>query len=1330
MACAAGAAVLVTAGPAVAVVAVPITDPGLDPILVAEVPAPPAITLVQSVGASPETAVTVPGVGGAPSTILYLQSATLPVGSTVHNLLVATYTRRGTTNCAPPTTPGGWTRAVYTCGGAGLTVLYYKPDTTAGVRSISFSSSTPGQAVQMSEWSGVSTVTPLGRIGTTTSAAASGATVTTTATAGVPGELALTQFLTGTTTAVASGSGWTRLHTDTSGTSSLFGDYQSGVSATGAAGESVSLASGTAAWSGVVATFKPADTTPPTAPTVTGGSASWRTSAVVFGAAGSSDAGGWGVSGYQYQTRIGAGAWSAATSGSSVAFTQEGQGEVRFRAVDAAGNTSDWAPAAGDAGMARVDITAPTAPTVAGSGSAWMSVDALTLTATGATDATSGVAGHRYRTNIDGGGWSAPVTGGALTVNAEGETLVQFQAIDAAGNASPWSATGTARIDRSPPGMPVITGGAETSGQWSAAASQTVAVAPAAGLTMEYRQAAGDGAWGDAVEGASVTVSDEGVTRVQFRARDEARNTSDWTDPVVVQLDRTAPAAPEVTGGSSDWTNVADITVEGVGEEGARLEHRVRPAGGEWGAVADGAAVRITAEGETQVQFRAVDAAGNASDWSATGVALIDTVAPGVPVFTTSGGGSAAWTAAAARTVAVGPVAGATIQYRSATGDGGWEGPEVGDTVSVSAEGESRVQFRAVDAADNASAWTDSALVRLDRTAPSAPAAAGGDTAWRSVDHITLTPAGAVDAAAGVTAYRYRVDTGDGWSAAADGASATVTAEGPARVQFQAVDAVGNASAWGTAGDARIDRTAPAAPGLAAVADPDVAHSSSLGRVRLTSTLPDDAVAVVITEGGRPVWDGAAGIRGDDGLSDGFTYVYRAVARDRAGNLSVATTASATTPDRTAPGVPSAPSGAGYPVGLAWDAVDGTPAVYEVRRDGVVVGTASGTSFADAGAVDAVAPPAPSGVQAYGAGAGRMSVEWPAVTDRASSYAVAVRALDAEGNAGEWSVPTTLLVRSGVARYRVLVDGVVAATTEATGVDLDGLEPGSAHTVQVVAVDGAGNASLASARLPVTLQTAAPRLAVRVSRLWTRSGEQVSLAAVVDGVAADQLAWRLGDGASARGQAVSHVYTRAGSYVVGVSAAGDDGTTSSAAVQVTVDDTRPSLTLTRSGSRVTVQADDAESGLERVEWTVTGGRVWTAVPADGIVLADGASQLAVRAVDRAGNVRLAGQDVTVDTVAPLLRVRTPVRAAGARVRVRVVATDPGSGVVALRVGTRRYGGLTPSVWIPVGRTVQVVAVDGLGNRSVATVRVRRLPRRATPSAGGAGRLRFVTVVGH
>lgn len=170
---------------------------------------------------------------------------------------------------------------------------------------------------------------------------------------------------------------------------------------------------------------------------MSGGSLSWSAAAsVTVSASGSSDglsAFTAGLSGYQYRTSTNGGAWSAATSGASVAVTAQGATVVQLRGVDAAGNVSNWAPASPDAtDTVMLDRTAPTPPVLTGVPGSCVA-GPVTVMATGSSDTLSGL--DHYESTLNGGGVTP---GPSVVVSARGTATVKFRAVDALANASAW----------------------------------------------------------------------------------------------------------------------------------------------------------------------------------------------------------------------------------------------------------------------------------------------------------------------------------------------------------------------------------------------------------------------------------------------------------------------------------------------------------------------------------------------------------------------------------------------------------------------------------------------------------------------------------------------------------------------------------------------------------------------------------------------------------------------------------------------------------------------------------------------------------------------------
>ena len=379
------------------------------------------------------------------------------------------------------------------------------------------------------------------------------------------------------------------------------------------------------------------DRTKPSSPTaVTGGSSAWQNvaSVTVTGAGSADPPGGAGLSGYQTRTSPDGATWSAPVAGAAATISNEGLTYVQVRSLDGAGNVSDWAPAAPTAGSTvKIDRTNPTAPTVTGGSASWQTSAPVTVAAAGSTDAGSGILRYEYETSANGGAsWLGPTTGASVPVSSQGQTLVRFRSVDNVSRVSSW-AQAQVLIDTVKPSAPTASGGSLTwrnVAQIAISASGSTDQAGGSGLAgYQYQVSTNGGAtWTAAMAGSSFTVLNEGETLVQFRSVDSAGNVSAWTPAVngaanTARIDRTAPSAPTVTGGSGATTCSRKKTVSGSGSSDgtgsglARYQYRVSPDNGvTWGVTTSGSSVRLATRGVYVVQFQAVDNVGLLSAWA------------------------------------------------------------------------------------------------------------------------------------------------------------------------------------------------------------------------------------------------------------------------------------------------------------------------------------------------------------------------------------------------------------------------------------------------------------------------------------------------------------------------------------------------------------------------------------------------------------------------------------------------------------------------------------------------------------------------------------------
>lgn len=210
---------------------------------------------------------------------IYTTTVTIP-STTKGDLLVATVQDFNSNNCTNTySAPTGWVKAASVCltGDPSPTQVWYYPDVPPGITSVVFTNSLNGAStgVQVSEWSGVDTSSPLDQTGTvSTTTASTTLTVTTTGNVAVSGELAVTLFGTNPSiTSLTPGSGWTSQLTDES--AGVESDYKIGPTSGAKASESMT-ANPQTHYTGVIATFEPAcsggslTVTPPATASFTG----------------------------------------------------------------------------------------------------------------------------------------------------------------------------------------------------------------------------------------------------------------------------------------------------------------------------------------------------------------------------------------------------------------------------------------------------------------------------------------------------------------------------------------------------------------------------------------------------------------------------------------------------------------------------------------------------------------------------------------------------------------------------------------------------------------------------------------------------------------------------------------------------------------------------------------------------------------------------------------------------------------------------------------------------------------------------------------------------
>lgn len=1005
-----------------------------------------------------------------------------------------------------------------------------------------------------------------------------------------------------------------------------------------------------------------------------------------------------------------------------------------------------------------VDTLAPQSPEISSPAD-----DAL-LTSGAVTVAGVGEPGATVSVQIDGGGsQTALVTSAgrwtlALTVTDGTHNITALQT-DPAGNESEGEATISVTVDTAAPAAPVIEapepgyvspiGDFQVAGLGEVGSTVTVYVDGVASGTALVDP---NGEWAVDITPARPT----GTYAVTARLTDPAGNNSNLSSTLSVDVDRTAPLAPEIEAPSpGDKVFTATPTVTGTGEPGATVTVKVDGVEVGTGVVqSDGtwsATTSPLAEGGVTLTVTLTDPVGNASPGASVGV-TIDTTAPARPVLSTPVDGAAmnmqspVLTGTAepnsVLTVLVDGVPYATFAV-DATGEFSFplSPPLEDDTYQIS--------LVASDGG-NTSPTTTPITITLDTVEPQPPTIdlpadqteiGTGQPPISGTGEVGSTVTIKVDA---VTVGTAVVDVSGNWTFS----PSTPISDGLHTIQTTQTDAAGNTSLGSAEVTVEIDTTAPAAPEIIAPFPGEL-----VGPLPSISGSAEPATTLRVSIDGVEV----AVIANDDGnwsytmssaLADG-SHEVSVTCEDAQGNVSAATRVTfqvdATIPN--GPVIVSPGDGAALADGSVVLTGTSEPgALVSVLVDGVEVGSAT----------------------ADGAGDWSLTI-MPALAE--GTYAITARQIDPVGNVSGTSMqisitvdttsPPRPIVLEPTAGARLYTDTPTVGGTGEPGatvsVKIGGVEvgttvvnpdgswvlttdelPDGASTLVVTQTDPAGNES-ASTTVTVTVDTTAPAVPVLLTPAdgdvvdtatpeVTGTAEPGStLSVLVDGVVVDTFT------VGSSGE-FSYTFPPAladGSHVITLRAA-DGGNTSDPSVPVTitvdtvtpdapvvtnpadedqVDTHQPTLTGTgEPGANVMVAVDGVQVGEVVVDetgsWTLT-----LTAPLD-----DGPHALSVTQTDLAGNIsEPTTSSFVVDTLAPATPVVVSPDGTNQDASVgRVSGTaEPGSTITVYLDGS-----LTGSVTVEVdpdgnwsvelpelsegAHTFVVSATDGAGNESAKT----------------------------
>ncbi|HET8540819.1 MAG TPA: Ig-like domain-containing protein [Anaeromyxobacter sp.] len=565
---------------------------------------------------------------------------------------------------------------------------------------------------------------------------------------------------------------------------------------------------------------------------------------------------------------------------------------------------------------------------------------------------------------------------------------------------------------------------------------------------------------------------------------------------VAFRVDTVPPGAPAIASPAPGTiTRVAAVAVSGVAADPDAVSVEVLVDGSAAATVpvisGEFSATVALADGDRSLAARTLDSAGNASAASPDVAITVDTVPPAKPSLaldvaspTRAQPVPLSGTAEPLADVDV-TADGAVVATARAGADGAFAAsPSLG-------EGAHALVARATDRAGNVGPPSDPLGFVVDRAPPGVPVV--GTPADGAVLGLADAPGGGVTVsgtAEGDAAVELEV-SGVPYPAAIAGPGGAFAAtlgldDGAHALAVRAVDAAGNASAWSTPTPFTLDTVPPGQPLLSFPAD----GASLRGAIiRIEGVVDGGTVAVELVEAspGTPAAAvatapaAAHGVAFDLSRPEGI-YTWTLVARDAAGNGSLASNAATVTVDRSAP----------------------APAAVAAPAEGATVPASGGVLFSGTAERDATVSILVDGgapVSVPVAADGTWSASVPAA-DGARSASVVV--VDPAGNASDPVIrgftadslaPPAPLVSSpasgatnaaGVvvsgtaeagAAVRILVNGEEVATTISDGAfSATAALPAEdgAATITAVAVDAAGNASFASAPVALAVDRTAP----------------------------------------------------------------------------------------------------------------------------------------------------------------------------------------------------------------------------------------------------------------
>ena len=314
--------------------------------------------------------------------------------------------------------------------------------------------------------------------------------------------------------------------------------------------------------------------------------------------------------------------------------------------------------------LTNFDTVPPTTPEITGGSNNWSSTN-RTISVSAPSKAKSGIKKYQYYVSTstdkpekEDNAWTDCSYSKTSQIFIEdGTYYVYFRAISYVDLKSDASSYQVVKIDTGVPTAPEITGGSNSWINGNRTISVSTESKSLSGINhYQYyisTSASGQagGKWIDLpANQKSQVITTEGTRYIYFRAINNAGTTGKISLPQVTKIDTGVPTAPEITGGSTDWTKgsrTIKVSKESTSTSGIKhYQYYVSTSstgqtGGTWtDCTTSKSSQTITTEGTYYVYFRAVNNAGTPGKVSTYQVVKIDKQIPTAPELT---GGSNAW---------------------------------------------------------------------------------------------------------------------------------------------------------------------------------------------------------------------------------------------------------------------------------------------------------------------------------------------------------------------------------------------------------------------------------------------------------------------------------------------------------------------------------------------------------------------------------------------------------------------------------------------------------------------------------------------------------------